>query len=65
MFSTMSSAILNARALELEWILIGCLCFIIQQLEKNCSESDPNYIVPLYRYSCDVDSILFFYIYLK
>jgi len=38
-FSAMSSTILN-------WILIGCQCFIIGQLEKKCSKSDPNDIVP-------------------
>jgi len=31
---------------KLEWILIGCQCFIVGQLEKNHSESDSNDIVP-------------------
>jgi len=60
----MSSAILNARALELEWSLIGCQCFIIQQLEKNSSEKNPNDMVSQYRYcySCGVDSAILLYL---
>jgi len=34
------------ETVKLEWILIGCQCFIVGQLEKNRSESDPIDIVP-------------------
>jgi len=51
-FSTMSSAILNVRGLKLEWILIGCQCFIVLKA------IDSNDNVSLYRsrYGCGVNS---------
>lgn len=44
LFIIMSSAILNAEALKIRWILIGLLCFYY-------SESDFNDFVPLCHYN--------------